>query len=280
MKPVLLIFILILSIDLAHCSSLTGPFEAIFFYYAYQIDAAAAARAAEDGIAYEATIGGNCIGKGCTLEAFIKTIINPKSAKYLTPTAIGASTSPDVYATAEEIDTYWNYNSKKLRLNQIIKKAPYGFANVVDKVVDKVQKARAVVPSADLVDKAVVALKWAQSVRLTEMVVLNGELQGAKALAFADDYPWLEQLMLTTQRELDVDRTVSPALKIVYTDLDYAEMALRLSNGDRTKLMDHYEEFLEFAQTEPSKDDDVYKIHKDIVNVYQRVVSSLEAGCS
>ncbi|OJZ81301.1 hypothetical protein ASPFODRAFT_37658 [Aspergillus luchuensis CBS 106.47] len=278
MKPVLLIFILVLSVDLAQCSKLTGPFEALFFYYAYQIDAAAAARAAEDGVAYEATIGGKCIGKGCTLEGFIKTIISPNFGRYLTPTAIGASTSPDVYATAEEIDTYWNYNSKNLQADQIIKNAPDGFANVVDKVVDKIQTARAVVPSANLVDKAVVALKWAQSVRLSEMVVLNGELRGGKALAFEKDYPWLEQLTLTTQRELDVDRTVSPELKIVYTDLDYAEMALRLSNGDRTKLMDHYEEFLEFARTEPSER--VYKIHQNIVNVYQRVVLSLEAGCS
>ncbi|GKZ64214.1 hypothetical protein AnigIFM50267_003676 [Aspergillus niger] len=278
MKPVLLIFMLVLSIQFGHCSKMTGPFEALFFYYAYQIDAAAAARAAKDGVAYEATIGGDCIGKGCTLEAFIRKIMNPSFARYLTPTAIGASTSPDVYATAEEIDTYWNYNSKQLRVNQIIKKAPSGFANVVDKVVDKIQEARAVVPSADLVDRAVVALKWAQSVRLSEMVVIDGQLRGAKALAFADDYPWLETLTLTTQRELDVDRTVSPSLKIVYTDLDYAKMASLLSNGDETRLMDHYDEFLEFAQTEPSEK--VYKIHQNIVNVYQRVVSSLEAGCS
>ncbi|GCB23174.1 hypothetical protein AAWM_06059 [Aspergillus awamori] len=256
MKPVLLIFMLVLSIELGHCSKMTGPFEALFFYYAYQIDAAAAARAAEDGISYEATIGGDCID--------------------LTPTSTGSTRSPDVYATAEEIDTYWNYNGSDLQADEIIKNAPDYFANVVNAVASKIQEARAVVPSTDLMDKAVVALKWAQAVRLSEMIVLNGELQGAKALAFANKYPDVD--LLSTQRELGIDRTVSPPLKIVYADLDYANMALLASDGDMTRVMSNYDDFLKFAQAKPTTR--VYRTHQNIVNMYQRVIPSLEAGCS
>lgn len=276
MKPVLLIFMLVLSIELGHCSKMTGPFEALFFYYAYQIDAAAAARAAEDGISYEATIGGDCIGRDCTLEAFLRTIMDPYYAEDLTPTSTGSTRSPDVYATAEEIDTYWNYNGSDLQADEIIKNAPDYFANVVNAVASKIQEARAVVPSTDLMDKAVVALKWAQAVSLSEMIVLNGELQGAKALAFADKYPDVD--LLSTQRELGIDRTVSPPLKIVYADLDYANMALLASDGDMTRVMSNYDDFLKFAQAKPTTR--VYRTHQNIVNMYQRVIPSLEAGCS
>ncbi|OJJ73123.1 hypothetical protein ASPBRDRAFT_63924 [Aspergillus brasiliensis CBS 101740] len=276
MKPVLLIFMLVLSIDLAYCSRYSGPYEAIFFYYAYQIDAAAAARAAEDGVSYTATIGGKCIGDDCTLEAFIKQIMDPYYAEDLTPTAIGATRSPDVYATAEEIDAYWNYNGNNLQTDEIIKDAPNVFANVVDKVVAKIQEARAVVPSADLVDKAAVALKWAQAVRLSEMVVRNGQLQGHKAQAFAEDYPDIS--LQSTQRELDVDTTVSPSIKIPYTDLDYAGMALVSANGDGPTAVHKYLGFLTWAQRTPREK--IYRTHQNIVNMYQRLIPSLEAGCS
>ncbi|PWY64419.1 hypothetical protein BO83DRAFT_431112 [Aspergillus eucalypticola CBS 122712] len=276
MKLVLLIFMLVLSIDMAKCSRMTGPFEALYFYYAYQIDAAAAARAAEDGVSYEATIGGDCIGKDCTLEAFLETIMDPSYAEDLTPTSTGSTRSPDVYATAEEIDTYWNYNSDDLQADEIIKKAPSGFANLVNAVANKIQEARAVVPSADLVEKATVSLKWAQAVRLTEMVVRYGELEGAKANAFAEKYPKIN--LQSTQRVLDEDRTVSPSLKMVYTDLDYAGMATEAAGGDQAKLVDTYKEFLNFAEAKPTES--VYRIHQNIVNMYQRVIPSLEAGCS
>ncbi|RAH66080.1 uncharacterized protein BO66DRAFT_332312 [Aspergillus aculeatinus CBS 121060] len=277
MKLIFSIFILAASINLAHCSGFTGPFEAIFFYYAYQIDAAAAARAAADGVPYEATIGGDCINKDCTLLDFIEKIMNADLLKKLTPTTRGATTSPDVYDTALDIDRAWNYDGSFLQKNVIIKNGQGNMGQLVTAVVNKIQTARAVVPSADLVAKATVALKWAQAVRLTELVIQGkSELTGYKAEAFAKDYPSIT--LASTQRILDEDRTVSPSLHIVYTDLDYASMALQTATGDLAGVGDTYREFLSWAQAVPG--DSKYRSHQALADVYKRSVASLEAGCS
>ncbi|PYI03725.1 hypothetical protein BO78DRAFT_322214 [Aspergillus sclerotiicarbonarius CBS 121057] len=276
MELILLIFLLAASINVAHCSWVTGPFEAIFFYYTYQIDAAAAARAAEDGIAYTATIGADCMNQDCTLEEFIRSIMNEDFVASLTPTELGESTSPDVYATAENIDEYWNYNSRNLRANKIITNPPRGFAKLVTAVANKIQRARAVVPSADLVDKALVALKWAQAARLSELVIQNGEIAGDKALAFQERFPWAT--LDCKQRELDIDDTVSPSLKIVYSDLDYAKMAVYTSGNDFATAAENLRGFLGWAETSPT--DGGYQMHQNLVTAYQRSVARLQSGCS
>ncbi|RAL06035.1 uncharacterized protein BO80DRAFT_475202 [Aspergillus ibericus CBS 121593] len=276
MELILLIVLLVTSINLAHCSTSTGPFEAIFFYYAYRIDAAAAARAAADGVPYEATIGAECMGKDCTLAAFMKTIINSNYVELFKPTAIGETTSPEVYATAEEIGNSWDYVPTLLKSENIIKDPPVGFADMVDAVASKIQQARAVVPSADLVEKAAAALRWAQAIRLTQLVVQKGQPKGSKAKAFAKEYK--DITLKVTERELGMDRTVSPALKIVYTDLDYASMAEQVANGDRATLDTTLRGYLNWVQAESGNS--VYRNHQNTVNVYQRSVASLEAGCS
>ncbi|PYH78860.1 hypothetical protein BO82DRAFT_421135 [Aspergillus uvarum CBS 121591] len=276
MELIPVILMLFASINLANCSRLTGPYEAIFFYYAYQIDAAAAAKAAEDGVLYTRTIGAECMDRPCTLAEFMRTIMDPDNLSAFRPTENAGTTSPDVHAIAEEIDEEWNYKSTNLRMDMIIEKAPENFAGVVSAVVSKIQQARAVVPSADLVAKAAAALQWARSIRLSELVVQYGTLNGYKAQAFLRNYkpPTLKVKL----RDLGIDETHTPSLPIIYDDLDYEGMASDMADGDAANEEELLRDFMNWSKTKPITRP--HQNHQTLVDVYERSVQSLEAGCS
>ncbi|KAJ5933802.1 hypothetical protein N7454_006131 [Penicillium verhagenii] len=222
----------------------SSAYEALFFYYAYQIDAAAKAAATEAKVDWTQTLGEGCKEKGCTFGTFVKSILPASDAATLTPTSFGDTTTPEVYDTAQDIVSNWNYNAKSLVFNNIMTGGMKSWKDMIIAVVDKIQAAQAITPQATLVEKAKTALRYAQAARLTDMIgdVTADPLRGEKTKNFKTEFP--ESTLKSIERELATDTTGSESRSITYTDLDYDGMT-----SDETEM----EKFKVWAQKAPLK---------------------------
>ncbi|RAH87501.1 hypothetical protein BO86DRAFT_327880 [Aspergillus japonicus CBS 114.51] len=273
MKFINTILTLFVFIRTMHCAPVSSAYEALFFYYAYQIDAAAAARAAADGVPWTQTIGQRCIGADCSFVAFVQSIMKEDAAAELTPTALGDTTSPNVYNTAQDIIENWNYDYKQLVADNIITGKNKPWSVMITAIVDKVQAARAVVPSADLVQKCTTALRWAQAARLTDMVgdVMADPLTGERTKAFIAEFKDVDLEAIT--RTLGTDQTDSESRAIEFLDLDYEGMA----GGDADQLA----KFMAWTETTPSKKEfPSYRRHREWALLYDEKATVMETGCS
>ncbi|RAK79853.1 uncharacterized protein BO72DRAFT_445678 [Aspergillus fijiensis CBS 313.89] len=144
---------------------------------------------------------------------------------------------------------------------------------MVTAIVDKVQAARAVVPSADLVKKCTTALRWAQAARLTDLVgdVTADALTGERTKAFIDNFENIEPKSVT--RALGIDETGSETRAIEFEDLDYEGT----SGGDADQLA----EFMAWTETTPSKKTwPSHRRHREWALLYGEKATIMETACS
>ncbi|KAJ5921290.1 hypothetical protein N7466_009616 [Penicillium verhagenii] len=253
-----------------HSALVSSAYEALFFYYAYQIDAAAKAAATEAKVDWTKTVGNGCKEGGCTFGTFVKSILPAGDAATLTPTSSGDTTTPEIYDTAQDIISNWNYNAKSLVFKKIISGSAITWKDIIIAVVDKIQAAQAITPQATLVEKAKTALRYAQAARLTDMIgdVTADPLSGQKTLNFKSEFP--DFTLKSIERELATDTTGSESRSITYTDLDYDGMT-----SDETEM----EMFKAWAQKTPPKAGS-YRSHRGLALLYGEKGTLLETGCS
>ncbi|KAJ6003286.1 hypothetical protein N7451_005833 [Penicillium sp. IBT 35674x] len=257
------------SIHAVNSAVVSSAYEALFFYYAYQIDAAAKSAATAANVEWTQTLGTKCEGVECTFGSFVKSILSEEAAAALTPTSYGDSTTPEIYETAQDIIANWKYEYKELQTKSIITGTEATWKAMITGIVDKIQAARAVTPQADLVKKATTALRWAQAARLTDLTGdVNAEtLTGEKAKAFKAQFT--STALKSTTRELATDSTGSESRSITYGDLDYEGMA-----SNAAELV----EYQEWAQQTPKKGS--YRSHRGFALLYDQKGTEMETGCS